>query len=496
MHRARYLVGLLTLVAAVIGLLFLLETLGGGDAQPGMALRVEWRDARGLRAGADVRYRGVTVGTVRAVQVGGDGGKAQVDLVLDRAGSDQACVDSAFWIVSPRFTGIASGASGLDTLVRDAYVAFVTPDQRGSQLNSGSLVVGRERPPQALEPETLEPVGHGDLLMTLLVPENHGLHPGATVIFRGVTTGDVRSVELAADGSHVEVALRIQRRYRHTVTDRSVFWIARPYVSGALFSGFTVADVSALLSPYVAYHTTIGTGAPAEDGFRAVAAAVRPDLRIDDVPAKALAQRPARPTPPADPLVLVRVSYSAVEEDWFSPDDKILRTGTGVLYLDSSGRPVVLTARSLVDASYTERDLFGTDPDITQEQIKVMLPGGSVLRAGRVWVDGSGLDLALLILEGAPPDLTGTPADMLRFDPTGTAPVVLDFLRQAGDDARPAPAMPLAAEAGLPGVTEHRGAALLHAGRVAGILGQRSGRDIKPAAQPIASVPADLRPGS
>jgi hypothetical protein len=36
------------------------------------------------------------------------------------------------------------------------------------------------------------------------------------------------------------VTLRIARRHRQTVTDKSVFWVARPYVSGALFSGFTV----------------------------------------------------------------------------------------------------------------------------------------------------------------------------------------------------------------------------------------------------------------
>ena len=37
-------------------------------------------------------------------------------------------------------------------------------------------------------------------MMSLLVPENHGLVAGSKVKFRGMITGDVRDVTLAADG--------------------------------------------------------------------------------------------------------------------------------------------------------------------------------------------------------------------------------------------------------------------------------------------------------
>lgn len=495
MHRTRYLAGLLTLALTVVGVAFLIGVLGGGEAEPGLSLRIEFRDARGLRGGADVRYRGVTVGTVRAVRISEDGGKAIAELLLDQAGAAQACVDSSFWVVSPRFSGLATGATGLDTLVRDAYVAFFTPEERGSPLQSGSLVVGRERPPAALDPETLEPVAHGDLLMTLLVPENHGLRAGSTVVFRGATTGDVREVELAPDGAWVEVQLRIHGRHRRTITDKTTFWIARPYVSGALFSGFTVADVSALLSPYVAYHTPTGTGTPVEDDYRAVAAAMRPDVRIDEVPPAALVRRDAPPPPPADPLVVVRIVYAAVEDDWFSRNDQIRRSGTGVLYLDGAGRPLVLTARSLVDAAFTERDLFGTAADVTQEQIKVMLPGGTVLRAGRIWVDAQGGDLAVLSLEGARPDLRVTPGSMFDFaaePPTGpTAGLVL---RCAGEDGRPEAARDLAGPNDLPAVDGCWGGAVVTASAVRGLLGRTAGTDPAPRLHLLRDVPEDLRP--
>jgi hypothetical protein len=491
MHRTRYLVGLLTLALAAGGAWFLWDLLGSADDQPGLHLRVDFRDARGLRPGADVRYRGVTVGTVRTVRVGGDGSKAVVDLLLDPAGAEHACVNSTFWIVSPRFSGLASGATGLDTLVRDAYVAFLTPAPRGSLLRPGSLLGGAERPPGSLEPESLEPLQHGDLLMSLLVPENHGLRPGSPVVFRGTTTGDVRNVQLADDGSHVEVQLRIANRYRRTVTDQSAFWVARPYVSGALLSGFTVSDVAALVSPFVSYVTDPGRGVPVEDGYRVAASAVRPDRELTDVPGSALVRPVPVAAPQRDPLVLVRIVYAAVEEDTFSGNDPVQAQGTGVLYLDSNGRAAVLTARSLVDGTYTESDTFGGDPEIAQEQLKVVVPHGPVLRAHRVWVAPDGTDLAVLVLEEAPPDLAVTPADMLEFDGGDVTAATVRSVR--ADCSLDAP-FDLQWPERVPPLDLRRGGALLRQDKVAALLGQQAARSTDPAVVSLAAVPADLRP--
>lgn len=491
MHRLRYLLGVAILAATAIGVVFLLQLLRSGD-DSGLLVRVEFADARGLRGGADVRYRGVNVGTVRAVTISGDGSRAVAELRLDDAGAAHARIDSQFWIVTPRFAGITSGATGLDTLVRDAYLAFTNPAGIATPLHAGSLLRGRERPPAGGEPEGLEPIEHGDLLMGLLVPENHGLRPGSPVVFRGTTVGEVRSVELAEDGSFVETQLRIGRAHRRTVTDRCEFWVARPQLSGALLSGFTVTDVSALLSPHVVYHGEAGRGVPVEDGFRAAALASRPDVRVAEVPAAAL-RRPARAEPPAsDPIVLVHVIYAAIERDTFSPDDPVRHEGNGLLLLDSSDRPVVLTARSLVDGSYTETDAFGGDPDIDDEQIKVVLPGGSVQRAGRVWVHPGGLDLAVLVLENTPPDLVTTPMVRLSFD-AEPAPdlAVVSWHRAAADGSRQ-PALP--GTATLPAPPLHLGAVAVVGERVVGILGRSKQHAADGRLLPLGLLPMDLRP--
>lgn len=486
MHRARYLVGCLVLLGAFLGAVWFVRVLQDLDQREGLPLSIEFRDARGLRAGADVRYRGVNVGTVRSVAIAADGKKATANVLIDLAASRHACVNSSFWIVTPRFAGLTGGASGLDTLVRDAYVTWETPSERGSTLVPGSLLAGREKPPPASEPEALDDIDHGDLLMSVLVPENHGLRPGSAVIFRGQQTGDVRGVELAPDGTHVVVRLRIARKHRQTVTDRCQFWVARPAVTGALLSGFTLTDVAALLSPYVSYYGEPGKGAPVVDGYRTAASAMRPTFEVSPVPGEALRQQPtANATAAPDDVVVVRIVYDAVERDTWSADDPVHGEGTGLLLLARDGHAIVVTARSIVDGAFTARDAFGSAPEIDNEQLKVMLSDGTVLRAGRVWVHPGGRDLAALLLEDPSPDLRGTPAAKLQFaasDATGAA-----MLRAANADG-----LPLAPTALEANATElPLGAAVTKGDRVVGIVGRGDGAN---AVVELSLVPADLRP--
>ena len=123
MHRVRYFIGILTLIAAIAGAFWIVGLLQQLDDRPGVTVQIEFRNARGLRAGATVRYRGVIAGTVRAVEVAEDGNKAVVTALLDPSTAVHACQNSRFWIVTPRFGGLTGGNTGLDTLVRDAYLA-------------------------------------------------------------------------------------------------------------------------------------------------------------------------------------------------------------------------------------------------------------------------------------------------------------------------------------------------------------------------------------
>src|SRR5690606_23895289 len=150
-----------------------------------------------------------------------------------------------------------------------------------------------------------------------------GLAPGAEVRFRGMPVGEVRRIEIAPAGTHVDIQLRIREAHRATVRDGSSFWIARPRLSGALLSGLAVEDIGALLTPYVGYHTEGERGTPVPDGYRTAVSAERPEVE-EAVPAAALVQEPdPRPAAGAsDPSVrLVSVVYEVEERDWLSAND-------------------------------------------------------------------------------------------------------------------------------------------------------------------------------
>ena len=51
MHRLRYLIGTLTLVAAVVGAWWMVRLLRNLDDRPGLALQIEFQQARGCRQG-------------------------------------------------------------------------------------------------------------------------------------------------------------------------------------------------------------------------------------------------------------------------------------------------------------------------------------------------------------------------------------------------------------------------------------------------------------
>ena len=106
-----------------------------------------------------------------------------------------------------------------------------------------------------------------------------------------------------------------------------------------------------------------------------------------------------------------------------------------------------------------------------------------VLRAGRSWVYPEGEDLAVLVLENAPPDLRVTTSEELGFEePESSA----DTLYQSSgeDGAVPGDLTSLSLD-------ERRGAVAVRGGVVVGIVGEREGN---PAIVPLSRLPEALRP--
>ena len=130
MNRVRYMLGLATLALACLVGWYLVGLFAAEDPDEGFQLQVEFLDLRGLRPGADVKYPGISVGSVLRVDISKDGKRALANLVIDEDKSHLAHDSSRFWIVAPRFRGLVKGASGLDTLVRNPYAPALPPRGR------------------------------------------------------------------------------------------------------------------------------------------------------------------------------------------------------------------------------------------------------------------------------------------------------------------------------------------------------------------------------
>ena len=495
MDRLRYLLGVMTLAVMVVASWFVYGLLEQDDLADLYRIEVVFKDARGLKPGADAKYLGIQVGSVRRIHAGKEGRNAVVVITIDDDNSRFVRDNTSFWIVTPRFHGLSRGVSGLDTLVRDAYVSFLTPEPFGEPTPSGNRVLGSEAPVVAKTDVILPPIRRGDLIMRVLLPENHGVSVGARVMFRGMATGEVRDIALAPSGTHVEVKVRISSHYRSTVTDKSVFWVAQPRVNlqFSFSNPVAVNELGALISPYIAYYTEPKTGVPVYDNYPVAASMKRPSIQITDVPAAAL-ERPADVGTEVitGPIALVRIVYEAVDVDWLSMNDKLHREGTGLLYVDESGRALVVTARSVCDASYYYRETFGEKASIKDENIGVLLADGTSLAATRAWTQPQGIDLAVLWVVALDRKYPTTRPEVVSYIASKELPESGLNLRVAGE--RGVPMKPAPFKLSDVQLNESRGGLLMHGETVVGFVGQVSDSDGNAAAITLKTLPKTLRP--
>ena len=333
--------------------------------------------------------------------------------------------------------------------------------------------------------------------MRVLLPENHGVVVGAQVMYRGMATGEVRSIALDPAGTHVSVSVRIASEHRSTVTDASKFWVAKPQVGLRLSftNPLSVKELDSLLRPHIAYFTP-PHGVPLSDGDVVAADLQRPDMEMPGVPAEALQTPESKRSPEVEgPVALVRVIYAAEDVDWLSPNDPMHREGTGVLFLDSNNQPSVLTARSTCDAAYYFAETFGWD-EIRNERIRVQLSDGRALTATRSWVDKAGSDLAVLRVEGLPREYPVSRPTVFSYEkyvaPGGDADLPERVLAAGKVGERPFP-IPL----GPPGqinLEVLRGGVVMRGEVLVGLLGQVGGSDAAARVVDLTPMPKSLRP--
>jgi paraquat-inducible protein B len=217
----------------------------------GPEITIDFADGAGVEPDkTTLRYKGVSVGTVTAVDLKPDLRGVQVRLRLDKTATSLAREDSRFWIVHPEigFTGVR----GLETLLTGAKI-HVRPGDGAPATHFQGL---DDIPP----PENIT-AGRAFMLRS---DRLGSLSPGAPVFYREVKVGAVETSRLADDAASVLIRIRVETPYVELVRTNSRFWNTggASFKVSLLGAEFKTTSLESLFAGGVAFATPEGELAP------------------------------------------------------------------------------------------------------------------------------------------------------------------------------------------------------------------------------------------
>jgi paraquat-inducible protein B len=202
------------------------------DYGPGITIR--FQDASGLKTGqTPVRYRGVQIGEVTALELSEDRQHVLVKARLRRSAESVAREGTIFWIVRPE-VGIGN-ITGLGTVISGPHIELSPGAGKPKK-----EFLGLERPPVISERKGLG--------IVLLSSRLGSLKLGSPVYYRGIEVGAVQDSRLADDATMVLIRVIIHRRFAGLVRKGTKFWdVSGMDIRAGLFRGLEI-DVESLRS--------------------------------------------------------------------------------------------------------------------------------------------------------------------------------------------------------------------------------------------------------
>ncbi|MBV6289636.1 PqiB family protein [Pseudomonas aegrilactucae] len=226
----------------------LLENQEAADRK-GTSITIKVDRADGLKVGTPIRFKGLDIGKVEAVDLADDLQsvmlKAQITEVPERI----ARVGTQFWVVKPAL-GIVKTAN-LETLVTGQYL----------EVQPAAKSLGPQRSFVALpEPPDLTAREAG-LSLVLSAARRGSIKVGVPVTYREIAVGKVTGYELGQTADRVLIHILIEPRYASLVRGGSRFWNSSGFgFDIGLFKGATVRTESleTLIEGGIAFATPDG----------------------------------------------------------------------------------------------------------------------------------------------------------------------------------------------------------------------------------------------
>lgn len=172
----------------------------------GPTISISFPDAANIEPEkTQVRFRGISIGTVKSVKISEDTKNVLVHVLLKKEASEFAVKGSKFWIVSPKVN--IQGISGLETLFQGVYIA-VQPgplDGEHDEDFKGQMTLEVADPLENTSPFLIE------------TASAESINPGDPISYRGLNVGTVTSVNLSKSSQTVLVQINIQNKYARLV---------------------------------------------------------------------------------------------------------------------------------------------------------------------------------------------------------------------------------------------------------------------------------------
>lgn len=215
-------------------------------AQAGIRIKVKLTDFDGLQAGrTPVMYKGIEVGSLRALKVDPDLSSAMAELTLDPLAEDYLVADTQFWVVKPSIS--LAGITGIEALVKGNYIA-IRPGEKGGKPQR-EFEARAKAPPLDLKAPGLHLV---------LLSDNLGsLDVGSPILYKQVRVGTVQSYQFSRERKQLVIGVHIEKEYANLVNGSTRFWNASGVTLSGGLSGIQVKSESlqSLLAGGIAFET-------------------------------------------------------------------------------------------------------------------------------------------------------------------------------------------------------------------------------------------------
>lgn len=225
----------------------------------GSLIEISFDRIYGLKTGAPIKFKDITVGVVETIALSKDMNKIIAHGRLDPESAELATEDALFWLVRPRL-GIAR-TSDLDTLISGPYIAMMPGEGKLKQ-----VFEGMEATPQAKLITR-----QAGLHITLKAPRLGSIKEGLDIYYRDIAVGQVTGYDLSTSAQQVLIFIHIEPKHQNLVRSNSKFWNTSGFnVDFGLMNGLSVQTKSleAALAGGIAFATPEKepTSTPAQNG--------------------------------------------------------------------------------------------------------------------------------------------------------------------------------------------------------------------------------------